>query len=87
MVGTASKLDSLKGDEVNVGGGGNEEVDGGEMSIFNAVEVDSVDDDGSLLVEDDAADSSTSEAEGVLNSTGLARGVAWILVMSFARAQ
>lgn len=89
-VGTARELDSLKGMEINAGGGGNAELDGGVMSTFRVAEVDSDAeplDDGSLLVEDDAIDSFGFGVESVLNSTGLTRGVAWMLVMSFARSQ
>lgn len=89
-VGTARELDSLKGMEINAGGGGNAELDGGVMSTLRVAEVVSDAEplgDGSLLVEDDAIDSSGWGADGVLNSTGLTRGVAWMLVMSFARSQ
>jgi len=91
MVGTASDPGSLEEMEVSVGGEGSVKLDGGGvMSTFNVADVDSdaepLDDDGSLL-EDDAIDVSACGAEGVLNSTGLTRGVAWMLVMSFARLQ
>jgi hypothetical protein len=91
MVGTASEPGSLEGKEISVGGESSVELDGGGvMSTFNVAEVDPdgepLDDDGSLL-EDDAIDLSACGAGGVSNSTGLTRGVAWMLVMSFARLQ
>jgi len=95
MVGTTSELGSLEeGIESSVGGGGSVEIDGGVISTFNVAGVDPdakppLADDGSLLVEeaDDDDDAIDLPADGVSNSTGLTRGMAWMLVMSFARSQ
>ena len=96
IVGTLSVPGSFE-IEVVVGGEGS---DGGMTSTltFSVVEVATVaklplveDDAGvSLLVEveeEEATGLSACFTQGLVNSTGLTRGVAWILVMSFARPQ
>lgn len=74
IVGTGREPDSLAGMEVIVGDEGS--VDGGVMSTFKVAEV--LVSDAELLddVEDDATGLSGCGVDGVLNSTGLTRGVA-----------
>lgn len=91
IVGTFSVPGSFE-IEVVVGGEGN---DGGVTSTltFSVVEVAAVAEPplvnagGSLLVDEEATGLSAGFAQGLVNSTGLTRGVAWMLVMSFARLQ
>lgn len=77
---------------IEAGTGGVKVTTAGDVVV--PLEEDATEEDGSDVPEpdaasllDDAVDDSDCEEDGVLNSTGLTRGVAWILVMSFARSQ
>ena len=95
MLGIAKGLrfafsDMETGIEGEVGGTGAADV--GEVTVVVVIAVVLLEVVAADDVEEAEADSlalaaSTSDADGVLNSTGFTRGVAWTLVISFALSQ
>lgn len=71
----------------DVGGREDAGVDEGGEDAEPALEVVGAGGSATVSVEEGFIGDSDSDAEGVSNSTGLVRGVAWTLVMSFAREQ
>jgi fructose-bisphosphate aldolase class 1 len=85
MIGSESGA-ILAGDEIEGTAG---EVGRVAREVMGSLEVEATDVTvlGGVSLLDDGAGDSASTEHGLLNSAGLTLGVAWTLVMSFARSQ